>query len=353
MKSLIFSIRRALLGWYRKTKRDLPWRKTKDPYAVWLSEIMLQQTRVETVIPYYEQFIKQFPSIESLAKAHEDRILKLWEGLGYYSRALNLQKTARIVAQERNGEFPRSVDELQLLPGIGRYTAGAIASIAFGIRAPVLDGNVKRILTRLFAVEGRIDLRETENRLWHQAEELVPAKSPGDFNQGLMELGARICLPKNPNCEECPIASWCEARKLGIPNHFPVRTPKKAIPHYEVVAAAIHKNGRYLLGKRPPGGLLGGLWEFPGGKVESGETHQEALRREIREELGIEIEVGDPVSSVDHGYSHYTVTLHLYRCTHTAGVPQTLYHSTLRWVWKKQFSRYSFPAANLKFFDLL
>ncbi len=347
------AIRRALLAWFRRNRRDLPWRRTRDPYAIWLSEIMLQQTRVETVIDYFTRFLERFPTVDSLAAAREDDVLKLWEGLGYYSRALNLHKTAKAVTGQQSGVFPSTVEELRRLPGIGRYTAGAIASIAFGVRAPVLDGNVKRVLARLFAIEERIDQAATIHRLWELAEALVPPRSPGDFNQALMELGARICLPKNPLCAACPVRARCEARARGIQDRVPAKRPAKKVPHRHVVAAAIRKNGRYLLGKRPAGGMLGGLWEFPGGKVEPGETHEEALIREIREELGIEIRVQGHAASVEHAYSHLTVTLHLYLCEPTGGRPQALYHSALKWVPRKQFDRYSFPAANLKFFDVL
>lgn len=347
------ALRRSLLAWFRRNRRDLPWRRTRDPYAIWLSEIMLQQTRVETVIGYYTRFLERFPTVESLAAAGEDDVLKLWEGLGYYTRALNLHKTAKAITGPHSGVFPSTVEELRKLPGIGRYTAGAIASIAFGVRAPVLDGNVKRVLARLYAIEEQIDQAATIRRLWEIAEALVPPRSPGDFNQALMELGARICLPKNPTCAVCPLRARCEARARGIQDRIPTKPPAKRIPHRHVVAAAIRKNGRYLLGKRPPGGMLGGLWEFPGGKVEPGETHEEALIREIREELSIEIRVLGHAASVEHAYSHLTVTLHLYLCEQTGGRPQALYHSALKWVPRQQFDRYSFPAANLKFFEVL
>ncbi|MGC9327046.1 MAG: A/G-specific adenine glycosylase [Candidatus Hinthialibacter sp.] len=346
-------IRRSILAWFRKNKRDLPWRKTDDPYAVWLSEIMLQQTRVETVISYYNRFLEAFPTVIHLARASEDHVLKLWEGLGYYRRALHLHQTAKIVAQDRQGDFPKTVEELQALPGIGRYTAGAIASIAFGVRAPVLDGNVKRVLSRLYAIHEQIDRTEVLKRLWQIACELTSPRSPGNFNQGIMELGARICLPKNPLCNICPVKQCCEAFLNHRPQNFPVQKAKKSLPHYEVVAAALYKRGRYLLGKRPPGGMLGGLWEFPGGKVEAGETHEQALKREIMEEIGIDVEIGEHLTSVDHGYSHYTVSIHLYRCTLLAGRPRALYHSAIKWTPKSQFNRYSFPAANIKFFEHL
>lgn len=350
-KRKISAIRRRMLGWYQNNKRDLPWRKRRDAYSVWVSEIMLQQTRVETVVDYYTRFMLAFPTIHSLARAREDAVLKCWEGLGYYSRALNLHRAAKTIVNRYHGRFPNSLDELMRLPGVGRYTAGAIASIAFGITAPVLDGNVKRVLARIYAIEDSIDASSATNRLWELAGNLVSPDSPGDFNQSLMELGARVCLPKSPLCRECPIQPQCESYRLNLQTVIPQRKPKKKVPHYEVVAAAIYKNGRYLLGKRPPGGMLGGLWEFPGGKIENGETHEQALVREIHEEMGIGIEVGPHIATVHHAYSHYTVSLHLYRCTHTSGSPRTIYHSAVKWVPRSQFERYTFPTANHKLIE--
>lgn len=347
------ALRKALLAWFQKNKRDLPWRKTKDPYKIWVSEIMLQQTRVEAVIPYYNNFLQAFPTIPDLAAAPEDRVLKLWEGLGYYSRARNLHKAAKFLVQEQNGEFPKTIETIQNLPGIGKYTAGAIASIAFGIPAPALDGNVKRVLSRLYVIEEWIEKTSVIQQFLDILHNLISKKQPGAFNEAMMELGARICLPKNPKCSICPVKKNCEALALDQVKYLPARKPKKPIPHYEVVAAAIHKNGRYLLGKRPSSSMLAGLWEFPGGKVEPGETHEEAVQRELMEELGIEVEVKSHLVSVDHAYSHHTVTLHLYLCTHRSGKPQTLYHSDLKWISPKHFTDYPFPAANIKFFPFL
>ena len=344
---------RKLLRWYRSHARDLPWRRTRDPYRVWLSEIMLQQTRVETVQDYYHRFTEAFPGIEDLAAASEDRVLKLWEGLGYYSRARNLLKAARWVVRESGGSFPEDAGSLQALPGVGRYTAGAIASIAFGERTPVLDGNVKRVLARLFAVRESIDTAAAEKRLWALADTLVSARAPGDSNQALMELGARICTPRRPGCEVCPAEGFCEARASGLTGILPVRKARKPVPHHPIVAAAMKKNGRYLFGRRPSEGMLGGLWEFPGGKVESGESHAGALVREVREELGLDVEVGDRIASVNHAYTHFKITLYLYGCKVLAGKPEARYHTSLKWMRPADFRNYAFPAATLRLFPEL
>ena len=346
-------IRRALLKWFRKEARDLPWRRTRDPYAVWLSEILLQQTRVEQGLPYYERFMQALPTIESLAAAPEQQVLKLWEGLGYYTRARNLHAAARYIVHELGGHFPDSVDGWLKVPGVGRYTAGAIASIAFDKPAPILDGNVKRVLARVFNIATPVDAAAAQQQLWALAEELVPHVSPGDFNQAMMELGARICVPRGPLCQECPIKAVCTAQAAGVQEDRPVRSPAKRVPHYEVVVAVISRRGRYLLGQRPPGGLLGGLWEFPGGKVQEGESHEQALKREAREELGIAIEVGEQIAVVRHAYSHFRVTLHVYRCTAPKGRPRAKAHTELRWIPPNQLSEYPLPGANHRFLHLL
>jgi A/G-specific adenine glycosylase len=320
---------------------------------VWVAEIMLQQTRIDQGTPYFERFMEAFPTVEALASAPEDAVLKLWEGLGYYARARNLHRAARLVAHERGGQFPETADDWQTLPGIGRYTAGAIASIAFHEAVPVLDGNVKRVLSRLFDIATSIGQAATERRLWALAEALVPARRPGDFNQALMELGAIVCTPKSPSCTICPVRGVCKAFVRGTQAERPVRGKKPAAPHHELVVAAIEKNGRFLLGKRPPSGLLGGLWEFPGGQVEAGETHEQALKRVIRGELGVELRVGGLAAVVNHAYSHFKVTLNVYRCSIASGSPRPVTHTGLKWVPRAWFGRYAFPKANLKFLKAL
>jgi A/G-specific adenine glycosylase len=331
----------------------MPWRRNRDPYSVWLSEIIFQQTRIDQGTPYYERFIAAFPDVEALASAPDDAVLKLWEGLGYYTRARNLHKAARVIVHERASRLPETAAEWEQLPGVGRYTAGAIASIAFGERVPVLDGNVKRVLSRLYDIADNIDDAATLDRLWSLADDLTPQRAPGDFNQAIMELGARICAPKIPLCETCPVRTRCQARAAGTQHQRPVRRAKKAVPHYEIVIAAIRKNGRYLVGKRPASGLLGGLWEFPGGKVHSGETHECALRRAAIEEIGVEVKVGGLVASVNHAYSHFRVTVNVYRCEALSGTPKARTHTELKWVAPSQFDRYAFPKVNHKFLALL
>jgi A/G-specific adenine glycosylase len=345
--------RRAIMAWYRRERRELSWRGVLDPYVVWLTEIMLQQTRVEQGTPYIERFLALFPSVEALAAADIDRVLKAWEGLGYYSRARNLHKAAKVIVGERNGQFPDTAPEWRTLPGVGRYTAGAVASIAFGRNEPVVDGNVKRVLARLTNLRASIDDAKVAEELWVLAGVLVQGKAPGDFNQALMELGAQICLPRNARCGGCPTRKYCAASALGVQETLPKRRPKKTVLHHKVVIAAIKKNGRYLLGKRPADGMLGGLWEFPGGKVKPGEADAVALRRKVKEELGIAVEVGDFVATVNHAYSHFKVTLRIYRCAHVQGKAVPNAHSELKWVLPRDFERYAFPTANHKFLKLL
>jgi A/G-specific adenine glycosylase len=251
----------ALIGWYRQAARRLPWRETRDPYAIWVSEIMLQQTRVEAVIPYYERFLEAFPTPEALAAAPGEKVLTLWAGLGYYSRARNLQKAAKLIAQ--NGRFPDSYDEIRALPGIGDYTAAAVASIAFSLPHAVLDGTVKRVMSRISNDFGDISSTDTRKRLQALADLHLDPKNPGDYNQGLMELGARICLPRDPKCLICPVAEFCEARSQGTQTQLPTKLRKQKMIAVEKELLLVEQNGSVLLRKRAPDELMPGFWDLP------------------------------------------------------------------------------------------
>lgn len=344
----------ALLKWYAANKRDLPWRRdAHDPYRVWISEALLQQTQVKTVIPYYERFLGRFPTVQSLASARLDTVLKTWEGAGYYARARNLHRAAREIVSRYGGRLPSTVDELITLPGIGRYTAGAIASIAFDQRAPILDGNVIRVLCRVFAIRQDPDTTATRATLWQLASDLVPAQHPGDFNQALMELGALVCTPRSPACPECPLKRICIARQLGKQEQLPVKRAKKPLPHYEIGIGIVWNDGQILIDQRNANDLLGGLWEFPGGKKERGETLQQCVRREIREELGVTVAVGKEFAVVEHGYSHFRITMHAFECRYLRGEPQAIECARWKWVSPKHLSRYAFPVANRKLIAML
>ena len=343
-----------LLPWWDTNRADLPWRRTIDPYAIWIAEVMLQQTQIATVIPYYEHWLARFPTVEALAAAPLDNVLKVWEGLGYYSRARNLHAAARRIVADHGGRLPDTLDGLLALPGVGRYTAGAVASIAFGVRAPVLDGNVIRVLSRVLDVAEDVTQPATRQRLWQLADDLVPEERPGDFNQALMELGQIICVPQAPRCLICPLADVCLARQRGTQLERPVRPPRKRTPHYDVVAAVIWRDGRpspggqFLIAQRPHAGLLGGLWEFPGGKVEPGETRAEALRREIREELAIDVEPGGFLVEVAHAYTHFRITLHAHHAAYTGGEAQHLGVADHAWVTLDEVERYAFAVTDRK-----
>lgn len=308
----ITQLRRALITWFRNAQRDLPWRRTSDPYAIWLSEIMLQQTRVETVIPYYEKFLAAFPTIERLAKAPLERLLRLWAGLGYYSRARNLHAAAKSVVREYGGLFPSSSVALQTLPGVGRYTAAAIASIAFGEAVAVLDGNVKRVLARLLAVTESIDKPAVVDRLWRDAEQLLDSRNPGDFNQAMMELGATVCTPRNPRCESCPLRRYCAAAKRGIATTLPIRKTKVAVPLVRAVGAAIVENRDILLVQRKKTGLLAGFWTLPGTEIQENEDPRHALRRFAEKRFSASLIVGEMIGEVRHEFTHRSLRLEIY-----------------------------------------
>jgi len=333
-------IPRLLLDWYRTNKRDLPWRRTKDPYRTWVAEIMLQQTRVDTVIPRYERFLKRFPDVRALARARVDDVLKAWENFGYYCRARHLHEAARVVVKQFGGTIPEEMDDLRKLPGVGVYTAGAILSIAFGRRFAAVDGNVIRVIARLFAIEDPVDGSKAKTRIGGIAERLVPASDPGHYNQALMDLGSGICTPRSPACPACPLAAACKARKKGIQESIPVKRKAAAVPHREAAVAVIRNDrDEILLVKRPGRGLLGGLWSFPGGVLEEGDAPAAGLRKSLREELGLKAVPGRELLTVEHGYSHFTVTVHVLPSSIRGAIPDSGGDVQWRWVGLKGISR--------------
>lgn len=330
-----------LLRWYDANARVLPWRSDPSPYRTWVSEVMLQQTQVETVVPYFERFMQRFPTLESLAKAEQAEVLQLWEGLGYYSRARSLHKAAQLVWQQHQGQLPHTYAELLQLPGVGGYIASAIASIAFQQPVPALDANCRRVYIRLLNLQMPLGTPALEHTLWGYAEQLLPQERPGDFNQAMMELGERICKPKTPLCEQCPLQTTCLAFTQGTPNSLPKRQAKPPVPHYTVTAGVITQGQSVLIAQRPPNGLLGGLWEFPGGKLEPEDSSlEDCLKREIREELGLEIVVENDFGVYRHAYTHFRITLHAFLCTLLPG-QSTDDFSHVRWVLPAQLDEFA------------
>ena len=309
-------IQTKLLRWFKKNGRDLPWRKTTNPYAIWVSEIMLQQTQVSTVIPYYQKFLKAFPTVRHLATTNLPNVLKVWEGLGYYTRARNLHRASQIVSHRFRGMIPPDLKDLLSLPGIGRSTAGAILSFAFHKDAPILDGNAKRVISRLFAVSDNRTAGKTDGRLWRISESLVPAGYSYPFNQGLMDLGSMLCTVKEPDCERCPLHKVCKARSLGKPESYPPKRIRKTIPHVESVAAVIKNDGKVLLRQRPPSGLLGALWEFPNWTIKDkkGSRLRLRLRNHIKKDIEITANVKEFIGTFKQTFSHFKLTLHTYHC---------------------------------------
>lgn len=346
-------LRRSLLDWYDRQGRDLPWRSLSslDPsdraYAIWVSEIMLQQTQVKTVIPYYRRWLAQFPTVADLARADRQTVLKAWEGLGYYRRAHHLHEAARQVCDRHQGKFPADLDTALTLPGIGRTTAGGILSHAFNLPVAILDGNVKRVLARLVALQ--VPPGRALDRLWNLSATVLDRDRPRDFNQALMDLGATVCTPRQPACLICPWMAYCQAYRCHQTDQIPMREPKAPLPHKHIGVAVIQNDrGLVLIDRRPAEGLLGGLWEFPGGKVEPGESVVDCVRREIAEELAIEIEVGEELITVDHAYTHFKVSLHVHLCRYLGGEPQAIGCEEVRWVAIEALDQFPFPKANTR-----
>ena len=299
-----------LLAWYDRNGRDFPWRETRDPYRIWLSEIMLQQTGVATVIPYYNRFLERFPDVAALSVATVDEVIELWAGLGYYSRARNLHAAARQVVAEHDGLFPDNLEQLMALPGIGRSTAGAILSIAFDKKAPILDGNVRRVLIRLDAIDQPPRAAAVEKLLWRRAEELTSSERPHDYAQAIMDLGATVCTPRNPDCGACPLVALCRAYWLGRADELPRRQPRKKVPLVRQVALLLERDGSFLVRKRPLQGMLAGLWEFPSREVSDGQEPA-TVAAELLVELGLAGKLCG-LGQVRHAYSHFRLEVEVF-----------------------------------------
>mgnify|MGYP003394290925 CR=1 FL=1 len=346
MKSQIFSS--VLLKWYHQHKRDLPWRRTKDPYKIWISEIMLQQTTVNTVIAYYDRWIKEFPAVKDVAQAKADKLLKMWQGLGYYNRVRNIQKAAQMIVLEFKGRLPDQAEQLRKLPGFGPYTTGAVLSIAFDKRFPIVDASVRRVFMRILAIQKLISPK-VDQEIYQYLDQILPLKQVGDFNQGLMELGALICRPKEPLCSICPVKDFCQAYKQGIQEIIPL-VKKKSVKEMKAVSGIIKKGNKFFIQQRPSKGLLADLWEFPGGKVESKETLEQALVREIKEELNTEVMNFKKMGQVVHFYTEFKVNLNVFNIEITSDPKTELKH---RWVTMKDLSKYAMPSGSAKIVEML
>lgn len=346
-------VRRRLLAHYDAHARDLPWRRTQDPYAIWISEVMLQQTRVETITERWARFLARFPDVRTLARAREATVLKAWEGLGYYRRARYLRLAAQQITAQYGGVLPADEERLRALPGFGAYTAAAVASIAFGRRTAVVDGNVQRVLARVLNEEADVTRAIGRKSIQAAADALVPRARPGDWNQAVMELGATICTPRSPQCDVCPIAADCAGHATGDPQRLPRRPRRGPTPHHDIAAGLVWRDGKVLIGRRPADGLLGGLWEFPGGKRHADETLAEACVREVREETGLDVCVQRPFLTIEHAYTHFRITLHLFHCEAGAGRPRPLGCEAPRFVSVAELDRYAFPRANRRAIEAL
>ena len=336
-----------VLDWYAEHKRPMPWRETRDPYKIWISEIMLQQTRVDQAWPYFERFMTEFPTVFDLAGADQQRVMKAWEGLGYYSRARNLHAAAKMIVADYDGKLPEEYGEIIKLKGIGPYTAAAITSIAFGKANAVVDGNVIRVITRYFGIEDDIRSTRTTNVVQQHVDELISHEQPAEFNQGLMEIGSTVCSPSKPDCEHCPILMGCQAASSAKTESIPYKSPAKKKPHKHIGVGIIEReDGKVLIALRPENVMLGGMWEFPGGKQEAGETIQQTVERELQEELGVEVVAYQEFMKLKHVYSHFSITMHAFLCQIISGEARPKASQEIRWVEVSELEQYPFPKAN-------
>ena len=347
-------IYRPLISWYHINSQEvyMPWRKSKKPYNIWVSEIMLQQTQIERAIPYYERWIKKFPSIKSVALSNESSILKMWAGLGYYKRALNFHRACKILNDTNGGRFPKSIDSFIDLPGVGDYISSAVFSIAFNEAVPVYDVNVNRFISRLLSIDTTKVVER--NRAKKYLSELVfRSNNARDLNQAMMDLGRYICTISGPYCDRCPVSGGCLALNLDTTSKFPIKKKKKNKPHYRVVIGFIWNGGKLLINKRPTDKMLGGMWEFPGGKLKEGENPKLGLAREIMEEFNINVKIDQPLDRFTHSYSHFSIDIEGYNCKYVSGKIVQEANMPYRWIKPKELASLPFPRASEKFFEKL
>lgn len=343
---------RKLLGWFTTHARDLPWRRTRDLYCIWISEIMLQQTQVATVVGYYERFLAAFPDVTTLANADETKVLRLWEGLGYYRRARQLHAAAKKIVLEHNGEFPRSYEAVRALPGIGRYTAGAILSIGLDERLPILEANTIRVLSRLIALRDDPRTTRSQAQLWSVAEEILPAENCGAFNQALMELGSELCTPKSPNCAACPVSTFCEARKQDLTSIIPLAAKKTKYEDVTETAVVIRRGSKFLVRECQPGERWSGLWDFPR-FASNAAAHVDwlpAAAEHLLNWLGVEIEPAEHLATTKHGVTRFRITLHVLDARWISGGKTS---DQLRWVTREELSHLPLSVTGRKIAGML
>lgn len=344
-----------LLSWYDANRRDLSWRVDPSPYPVWISEIMAQQTQIDRVVEYHARWMERYPDLEALARASEEEVLKSWEGLGYYSRARNIRKAAKVVLNEHGGVFPTDSQTIRTLPGIGEYTAGAIASIAFNEVVPAVDANVLRVFSRLLNINLPVRDKAAKDEIESCVRGLIPEDRPGDFNQAVMEFGALVCS-KRPHCTGCPVWEHCLAHAAGVAGERPVLPPKKQVIRIDMATGVLIHQGRLLIQKRKPDDVWPGLWEFPGGVIEKGETPEEALRREYQEEVELDVLPGEKITVVSYAYTRYRVTMHCYLCRSTRdGVLAPIFNEAVEglFITPSQLDKYAFPAGHRRLIEFM
>lgn len=346
-------IGRKLLAWFRRYRRDLPWRRDRNPYRIWVSEVMLQQTQVATVIPYFERFVRHFPSLADLAAADEQEVFRLWEGLGYYRRARHLHQAAKKLVTEHHGRFPQDPAVLHSLPGIGRYILGAILSQAFDQRLPILEANCERVLCRLLGVKKHPKLGLVRRWLWQVAEDILPKKDVGDFNQALMELGALICTPSNPQCNACPLAEQCRANQLGLQREIPLRSNGRNPSHCLEVAAVVRRGPLVFLVQRPEKGRWAGMWEFPHGTISAGESVDEAAQRMLHELTGLRVDWGAELISLNHSVTHHRIALICLEAVYRSGKFRSDFYRQGKWLRPHRLKDYPVSSPQRRIADLL